>query len=135
MEENKCVEYYEDIELFDDYMQDDDEDCETEKTAIDSSTDTKTSIKDEKANEDDSDNRERKRRKSVNKKEYTDEMLVNAINDIKAGNSLLDAAAKFHIPRSTLYMRAKVLGLSLNNHKCEYTVDDMKAAIEAVIGM
>ncbi|OXU21406.1 hypothetical protein TSAR_002074 [Trichomalopsis sarcophagae] len=51
----------------------------------------------------------RKRRKSVCKKEYSDEMLAAAISDIKEGRSLLEAAIRNHIPRSTLYMRAKVL--------------------------
>jgi hypothetical protein len=62
-------------------------------------------------------------------------MLSSAIADIRAGSSLLDAAARNHIPRSTLYMRAKVLGIPLNPSRSEYTNEDMKAAIDAVIGM
>ncbi|XP_008210950.1 uncharacterized protein LOC100121492 isoform X2 [Nasonia vitripennis] len=75
----------------------------------------------------------RKRRKSVCKKEYSDEMLAAAISDIKEGRSLLEAAMRNHIPRSTLYMRAKVLGLTLNPARSEYTNEDMQGAIQAVM--
>ncbi|XP_058800883.1 uncharacterized protein LOC131669773 isoform X2 [Phymastichus coffea] len=121
------------VQLFDEFSQDDDDDgmIELEKVTVENNEQDEMKIEIDK--EENSDTMARRRRRSVCKKEYTDKMLTNAINDIKAGTSLLDAAAKFHIPRSTLYMRAKILGLTLNNHKCDYTADDMKAAIDAVI--
>lgn len=77
---------------------------------------------------------EPKRRKSVSKKDYSDEDLAAAIADIRNGSSLLEAAAKNHIPRSTLYMRAKIFNIPLNPSRSEYTNDDMKAAIQDVLG-
>lgn len=76
-----------------------------------------------------------KRRKSVSKKDYSDDDLAAAIADIKSGSSLLEAASKNHIPRSTLYMRAKILNVPLNPSRSDYTNEDMKAAIQDVLGM
>ena len=60
-------------------------------------------------------------------------MLTSALDEIRKGGTLLEAAAKHRIPRSTLYMRAKALGVTLNPCRNEYTLDDMKQAIEAVL--
>ena len=76
-----------------------------------------------------------KKRKIGAKREYTDEQLEAAINDIKNGKPLPDTAAKYNIPRSTLYMRAKVLNIALTLAKSEYTFEDMTAAIDLVLGM
>lgn len=117
----------------------DDEDESIQSTSFDnphtennSENKRKISTNDEEE-DDDGILKKRKRRKSVCKKEYSDEMLAAAINDIKEGRSLLEAAVRNHIPRSTLYMRAKVLGLSLNPSRSEYTNEDMRGAIDAVI--
>lgn len=76
----------------------------------------------------------RKRRRDNGKKEYSEDMLMAAINDLRAGHTLIEAATNHGIPRSTLYMRAKSLGLHLNASRNEYSADCMKGAIDAVLG-
>lgn len=80
-----------------------------------------------------SDSRKRKRKSSC-KKEYSDEALTAAMNDIQAGKTLLETATKHGIPRSTLYMRVKTLGLTLAPARSDYTNEDMRQAIDQVIG-
>ncbi|XP_047345726.1 uncharacterized protein LOC124947510 isoform X1 [Vespa velutina] len=79
-------------------------------------------------------NKKRKRRREAIKREYSDDMLASAINDLRLGQTLIEAATKHNIPRSTLYMRAKALGIHLNASRNEYPAECMKAAINAVIG-
>lgn len=107
-----------------------------EEVQISENIDDEGNEKKEKVLESDetSGHEEPKRRKSVSKKDYSDEDLAAAIADIKSGSSLLEAAAKNHIPRSTLYMRAKILNVPLNPSRSEYTNEDMKAAIQDVLG-
>lgn len=78
--------------------------------------------------------KKRKRRKDSVKREYNDDMLVSAINDLRSGQTLIEAATRNNIPRSTLYMRAKALGIQLSASRNEYPPECMKAAIEAVLG-
>lgn len=78
--------------------------------------------------------RKKKRRRDTAKRDYNDDMLVAAINDLKEGQTLIEAATKHNIPRSTLYMRAKALGIQLTASRNEYSPDSMNAAINAVIG-
>ncbi|XP_014209747.1 uncharacterized protein LOC106640281 [Copidosoma floridanum] len=73
-----------------------------------------------------------KRKRSSSKKEYSDNQLAAAIKDICAGKSLLEAAEKHSIPKSTLYMRAKALGVKINTTKVIYTAEDMKEAVKSV---
>ncbi|XP_015514497.1 protein abrupt isoform X1 [Neodiprion pinetum] len=75
----------------------------------------------------------RKRRRDSSKKDYSEDMLMAAINDLKTGHTLVEAATSHGIPRSTLYMRAKALGLHLNASRNEYSAECMKAAINAVL--
>ncbi|XP_012259404.2 uncharacterized protein LOC105687991 [Athalia rosae] len=75
----------------------------------------------------------KKRRRDTIKKEYSEDMLMAAIDDLKAGHTLIEAATKHGIPRSTLYMRAKALGLHLNASRNEYSPECMKAAINSVL--
>ncbi|XP_012279259.1 uncharacterized protein LOC105699101 [Orussus abietinus] len=77
--------------------------------------------------------RRRRKRDSV-KREYNEDMLAAAINDLRSGQTLIEASTKHNIPRSTLYMRAKALGIHLNASRNEYPMECMKAAINAVIG-
>lgn len=79
-------------------------------------------------------NKKKKRRRDATKRDYSDDMLASAINDLKAGQTLIEASTKHNIPRSTLYMRAKALGIHLNASRNEYPAECMKAAINAVIG-
>ncbi|XP_076760561.1 uncharacterized protein LOC143429059 [Xylocopa sonorina] len=78
--------------------------------------------------------KKRKRRRDTAKRDYSDDMLASAINDLKSGQTLIEASTKHNIPRSTLYMRAKALGIHLNASRNEYPAECMKAAINAVIG-
>ncbi|XP_014230323.1 uncharacterized protein LOC106654809 [Trichogramma pretiosum] len=73
------------------------------------------------------------KRKSSLKRVYTDEQLEAAIADIRAGKSLIDTAIQHKIPRSTLYVRAKVLNIPLAPTKNDYTHEDMRAAIKLVL--
>jgi len=78
-------------------------------------------------------NKKKKRRRDTVKREYSDDMLASAINDLKLGQTLIEAATKHNIPRSTLYMRAKALGIHLNASRNGYPAECMNAAINAVI--
>lgn len=85
------------------------------------------------ATEENSESKKRKRRYSM-KREYSEDMLAAAINNLREGQTLIEAATKNHIPRSTLYMRAKALGIQLQACRNEYPAECMKGAIDAVIG-
>lgn len=78
-------------------------------------------------------NKKKKRRRETAKRDYSDDMLASAINDLKLGQTLIEAATKHNIPRSTLYMRAKALGIHLSASRNEYPAECMSAAITAVI--
>ncbi|KAK0075165.1 hypothetical protein PV325_007282 [Microctonus aethiopoides] len=90
---------------------------------------------DGKLNEDNAkvNKKNKKRRRETAKREYNNDMLEAAINDVRGGQSLVDAATKNNVPRSTLYMRAKALGIQLNAARNEYPAECIKAAINAVI--
>lgn len=78
--------------------------------------------------------KKKKRRRDTAKRDYSDDMLASAINDLKLGQTLIETATKHNIPRSTLYMRAKALGIHLNASRNDYPAECMSAAITAVIG-
>lgn len=78
-------------------------------------------------------NKKKKRRRETIKRDYSDDMLASAINDLKLGQTLIETATKHNIPRSTLYMRAKALGIHLNASRNGYPAECMNAAISAVI--
>ena len=77
--------------------------------------------------------KKRKRRFPM-KREYSEDMLTAAINNLREGKTLIEASTKNNIPRSTLYMRAKALGIQLNASRNEYPAECMTAAINSVIG-
>lgn len=78
--------------------------------------------------------KKKKRRRDIIKRDYSDDMLESAITDLRSGLTLIETSAKYNIPRSTLYMRAKTLGIPLNASRNEYPTECMKAAISAVVG-
>uniref|UniRef100_A0A0C9QY18 Bab1_0 protein n=1 Tax=Fopius arisanus TaxID=64838 RepID=A0A0C9QY18_9HYME len=86
---------------------------------------------------DDDNSIERKRRgkkkRDYPKKEYSEVMLETAISDLKNGKTLIEASMSNNIPRSTLYMRAKALGIQLHAARNEYPIECMKSAIETVL--
>ncbi|XP_015116104.1 uncharacterized protein LOC107040504 [Diachasma alloeum] len=86
--------------------------------------------------EDDSNGKKKKERKKkdTSKKEYNEAMLDTAINDLKDGKTLIEASGKNHIPRSTLYMKAKALGIQLHAARNEYPAECMQSAIDTVLG-
>ncbi|XP_008558675.1 uncharacterized protein LOC103579144 isoform X1 [Microplitis demolitor] len=75
----------------------------------------------------------KKRKREYVKRDYNPAMLEAALNDVRNGFSLIDAANKNNVPRSTLYMRCKTLGLQLNTARHEYPPECLKAAINAVM--
>lgn len=78
-------------------------------------------------------NNNKKRRKEHIKRDYSEEMLESALNDLKNGKSLVEASTKNSIPRSTLYMRAKTMQIPLNASRNEYSAECMNGAISAVL--
>lgn len=78
--------------------------------------------------------KKRKRRRDSPRKEYSKLTLASAIDDLRSGQTLVEAATKHNIPRTTLYMRAKTLGIPLSARN-EYSTDCMNAAIAAVMGI
>ncbi|XP_032689081.1 uncharacterized protein LOC116852641 [Odontomachus brunneus] len=85
----------------------------------------------EKATAKNNTSKKKGRRREFFRKEYSDIMLTSAIDDLKSGQTLVEAATKNKVPRSTLYMRAKSLGIHLSGRN-EYPAENMKAAITAV---
>lgn len=78
-------------------------------------------------------NKKRKRRRDASRKEYSKLTLASAIDDLRSGQTLVEAANKHNIPRTTLYMRAKTLGIPLSARN-EYSAECMNGAIAAVMG-
>lgn len=76
--------------------------------------------------------KKRKRRKENAKKDYSEDSLSAALNDLVAGRSLVETAAAHHIPRSTLYTRARAYGVVPIITRQEYSGDKISAAIQAV---
>lgn len=78
--------------------------------------------------------KKKKRHRDSARKEYNEIMLTSAINDLRSGQTLIEAATRHNVPRSTLYMRAKSLGIHLTGSRNEYPAECMNAAITAVMG-
>lgn len=78
--------------------------------------------------------RERKKRETL-KKEYSEAQLETAITELKSGKTLIEASIKNNIPRSTLYLRAKALGIQLHASRNEYPAECMKSAIDTVLSI
>ncbi|XP_046385208.1 uncharacterized protein LOC124155437 isoform X2 [Ischnura elegans] len=74
----------------------------------------------------------KKNHKQRYRKEYSEESLSEALDELRRGRPLLETAAAHHIPRSTLYVRARGLGIQLPLTRQEYPGEMMSAAIQAV---
>jgi len=61
-------------------------------------------------------------------------MLLAALEDLRAGRALVETAATYHIPRSTLYVRARAQGIPLTITRQEHSGERVQAAIQAVAG-
>lgn len=57
-----------------------------------------------------------------------------AIGEMRSGKSLVEAATIYKIPRSTLYVRAKSMGVQIGITRQEYSGEHVQAAVQAVKG-
>ncbi|XP_063235271.1 uncharacterized protein LOC134538153 isoform X2 [Bacillus rossius redtenbacheri] len=77
------------------------------------------------------DKKRRCRRKSC-RKDYSEEALAAALEELRAGRSLVSTAGEHGIPRSTLYVRARSQGIQLAVCRRGHRGDRVQAAIKAV---
>ncbi|XP_075230079.1 uncharacterized protein LOC142329395 isoform X2 [Lycorma delicatula] len=75
-----------------------------------------------------------KGRKDIRKKLYSEEAMLAALEDMKAGKNLVKAAAKHRVPRTTLYMRARAIGAWPAMVRKGYPREKISAALESVAG-
>lgn len=59
-------------------------------------------------------------------------MLLAALEDLRAGRSLVETAAAYRIPRSTLHVKARAQGIALTITRQEHSGERVQAAIQAV---
>lgn len=69
------------------------------------------------------------------KKYFSEDALSAALDDLAGGRSLLETANLYHIPRSTLYARARSYGITPTIARQEYSEEKLAAAIETVKGL
>jgi hypothetical protein len=65
----------------------------------------------------------------------SEDTLLAALEDLRAGRSLVETAAAYHIPRSTLHVKARTQGIGLTITRQEHSGERVQAAIQAVAGM
>ncbi|GFG30528.1 hypothetical protein Cfor_05018, partial [Coptotermes formosanus] len=63
-----------------------------------------------------------------------EDMMLAALEDLRAGRTLVETAATYHIPRSTLYVRARAHGIALSITRQEHSGERVQAAVQAVAG-
>ncbi|CAG2060694.1 unnamed protein product, partial [Timema podura] len=80
----------------------------------------------------DEDRKRRRRRDSI-KKEYSEESIAQALEDLKSGRTLVETAIAHNVPRSTLYVRARTQHVSLAYTRQEHSGEIIKAAVQAVV--
>ena len=61
-------------------------------------------------------------------------MLLAALEDLRAGRTLVETSTNYHVPRSTLYVRARAQGIPLTITRQEHSGEKVQAAIQAVSG-
>jgi hypothetical protein len=64
----------------------------------------------------------------------SEDMMMAALEDLRAGRTLVETAATYHIPRSTLYVRARAHGIALSITRQEHSSERVQAAVQAVAG-
>jgi hypothetical protein len=64
----------------------------------------------------------------------SEDMMLAALEDLRAGRTLVETAATYHIPRSTLYVRARAHGIALSITRQEHSGERVQAAVQAVAG-
>lgn len=65
----------------------------------------------------------------------SEDTLLAALEDLRAGRSLVETAATYRIPRSTLHVKARTQGIGLTITRQEHSGERVQAAIQAVAGM
>nr|XP_018908349.1 PREDICTED: uncharacterized protein LOC109037934 isoform X1 [Bemisia tabaci] len=76
--------------------------------------------------------REAKKKRAETKKEYSEQLLAEALTELHQGKTLADVCSRYAIPRSTLYSRARVMGIAPTIERKEYSAENVAAAIQAV---
>lgn len=66
---------------------------------------------------------------------FSEDALSAALDDLAGGRSLLETSNFHHIPRSTLYARARSYGITPTIARQEYSEEKLSAAIETVKGL
>lgn len=66
---------------------------------------------------------------------FSEDALSAALDDLAKGRSLLETSNLHHIPRSTLYARARSYGIAPTIPRQEYTEEKLSEAIETVKGV
>uniref|UniRef100_A0A1B6GQ17 BTB domain-containing protein n=1 Tax=Cuerna arida TaxID=1464854 RepID=A0A1B6GQ17_9HEMI len=74
----------------------------------------------------------RRRKREFSKKDYSEDALSAALDDLAQGRSLLETANTHHIPRSTLYARARSYGITPTITRQEHSEEKITAAVETV---
>lgn len=75
-----------------------------------------------------------KKKKVCPKRFYDEQTMQEALEQLKQGHSLIEVSKRFSVPRSTLYMKAKAIGVPMTASRNEYSQESMKSAIDAVVG-
>ncbi|KDR15924.1 modifier of mdg4-like isoform X2 [Zootermopsis nevadensis] len=100
-----------------------------------STVNTKLESKDQpQSDKKDEDEKKKKHRRETSKKYYSEDMLLAALEDLRAGRALVETAATYRIPRSTLYVRARAQGIPLTITRQEHSGERVQAAVQAVAG-
>ncbi|PNF17758.1 hypothetical protein B7P43_G06881 [Cryptotermes secundus] len=101
------------------------EEPSTESTKLESKEHTQFEKKGEEE-------KKKKHRRETSKKYYSEDMLLAALEDLRAGRSLVETAAAYRIPRSTLHVKARAQGIALTITRQEHSGERVQAAIQAV---
>ncbi|XP_069699745.1 modifier of mdg4-like [Periplaneta americana] len=96
------------------------------------SANSKTDSKEQPHPEKKDDEKKKKHRREASKKYYSEDMLLAALEDLKGGRALVETAATYRIPRSTLYVRARAQGIPLTITRQEHSGERVQAAVRAV---
>lgn len=108
---------------------------ETSENIIEESVvDTSKQDSNEQSNTDkkEEDEKKKKHRREASKKFYSEDMLLAALEDLRAGRTLVETSTTYCIPRSTLYVRARAQGIPLTITRQEHSGEKVQAAIRAV---
>lgn len=66
-------------------------------------------------------------------KQYDETSITDALNEIKTGQTLKNIAAKYNIPRSTLYMKSKQFSIETGNDFKKSKYKHIEQAVNAIV--